>query len=209
MRKIEAIWAAGPVIPVLTVAHAADAAPLARALAAGGVRVAELTLRTPAALEALSLMRAAAPDLVVGMGTILEPGQAHASIAAGAQFLVSPGLTDELIRCFQGVDTPVLPGVATVSEAMVARCAGFSALKFFPAEAAGGTQYLAALAGPLPDLAFCPTGGISLKTARDYLALENVVCVGSSWIAPANLIAAGDFAGIEERARAAAALGMA
>ncbi len=209
MRKIEAIWAAGPVIPVLTVTHAPDAGPLARALVAGGVRVAELTLRTPAALDALSIMRAAAPDLVVGMGTILEPGQAHASIAAGAQFLVSPGLTNDLILCFRDLDTPVLPGVATVSEAMTARGAGFSALKFFPAEAAGGVEYLSALAGPLPDLAFCPTGGISPKNAGDYLALGNVVCVGSSWIAPAHLIADGDFGAIEERARAAAALGAA
>lgn len=209
MRKSEAVWAAGPVIPVLTVADAGDAAPLARALLAGGVRVAELTLRTPAALEALRRMRAAAPDLVVGMGTILEPDQAHASIAAGAQFLVSPGLTDDLVRCFSELDVPVLPGVATVSEAMRARAAGFPALKFFPAEAAGGREYVAALAAPLPDLVFCPTGGISLENARGYLDLANVACVGSSWLAPPGLIAAGDFQTIEDRARAAAALGTA
>lgn len=201
-----AIMAAASVIPVLTVEDAASAAPLARALAAGGLRVVELTLRTPAALDALKAMQDAAPSLIVGMGTIRTPQDAADSARAGAAFLVSPGLTARLAGALLGTGLPALPGVATASEAMAAREAGFAALKFFPAEPAGGIAYLKALHGPLPDLVFCPTGGISEARAPDYLALPNVACVGGSWIATPAQITAGDWDGVTANARTAAAM---
>lgn len=201
-----AIMAAASVIPVLTVEDAASAAPLARALAAGGLRVVELTLRTPAALDALKAMQDAAPSLIVGMGTIRTPQDAADSARAGAAFLVSPGLTPRLAGALLDTGLPALPGVATASEAMAAREAGFAALKFFPAEPAGGIAYLKALHGPLPDLVFCPTGAISEARAPDYLSLPNVACVGGSWIATPAQIAAGDCDGVTANARTAAAM---
>jgi 2-dehydro-3-deoxyphosphogluconate aldolase / (4S)-4-hydroxy-2-oxoglutarate aldolase len=206
MRSIEDILSAASVIPVLVLDDLARAAPLAKALFAGGLRVAELTLRTPIALDAVAAMKAAAPDLIIGMGTVLDGAQANAARAAGADFLVSPGATRSLLADFRALGLPALPGVATLSEAMAARAAGFRALKFFPAEAAGGPAYLAAIAGPLPDLMFCPTGGIGRARVKDYLALANVACVGGSWIAPADLLAAGDFAAITQNARIAASM---
>ncbi|MFZ4068505.1 MAG: bifunctional 4-hydroxy-2-oxoglutarate aldolase/2-dehydro-3-deoxy-phosphogluconate aldolase [Caulobacterales bacterium] len=206
MRTVEEIAAQASVIPVLVVEDVGHAAPLAVALQAGGLRVVELTLRTPAALAALVAMKAAAPDLVVGMGTVLDAAQAQAAVAAGADFLVSPGATPELLAQFRALNIAALPGVATVSEAMAARAAGFRTLKFFPAEPAGGPAYVSAMAGPLPDLSFCPTGGIGRERAKDYLKLSNVVCVGGSWIATAGLLAAGDFAAITENARYAQSL---
>lgn len=206
MRTVEEIAAQASVIPVLVVEDVGHAAPLAVALQAGGMRVVELTLRTPAALAALVAMKAAAPDLVVGMGTVLDAAQAQAAVAAGADFLVSPGATPELLAQFRALNIAALPGVATVSEAMAARAAGFRTLKFFPAEPAGGPAYVSAMAGPLPDLSFCPTGGIGRERAKDYLKLSNVVCVGGSWIATAGLLAAGDFAAITENARYAQSL---
>lgn len=206
MRRIEEVLSVASVIPVLVLDDVALAAPLARALQAGGLRVAELTLRTTAALAALPAMKAAAPDMIVGMGTVLDADQAQAALAAGADFLVSPGATPALLAQFRATGAAALPGVATLSEAMAARAAGFHALKFFPAEAAGGPAYLSAIAGPLPDLVFCPTGGIGRARAADYLNLANVACVGGSWIAPADLLATGDFAAIAENARFASSL---
>jgi 2-dehydro-3-deoxyphosphogluconate aldolase / (4S)-4-hydroxy-2-oxoglutarate aldolase len=206
MRTVEEIAAQASVIPVLVVEDIDHASPLAAALQAGGLRVVELTLRTPAALAALAAMKAAAPDLIVGMGTVLDAAQAQAAAAAGADFLVSPGATPDLLAQFRALNIAALPGVATVSEAMAARAAGFRTLKFFPAEPAGGPAYVSAIAGPLPDLSFCPTGGIGRERAKDYLKLSNVVCVGGSWIATAGLLAARDFATITENARYAQSL---
>lgn len=197
---------AASVIPVLVVENVADAAPLAKALKAGGLRVLELTLRTPAALDAMKAMQDAEPDLIVGMGTVRTPEQAEASRCDGAAFLVSPGLSPKLTTAMLGTGLPCLPGVATAGEAMSAIEAGFEALKFFPAEPAGGLPYLKALAGPLPDIRFCPTGGISRERAPDYLAQKNVACVGGSWIATSAQIKAGEWDVITENAAAATAM---
>lgn len=202
--RIEDVLVAASVIPVLEIDHLASAAPLAEALAAGGLRVIELTLRTDCALEAIGVMQKAAPSLIIGMGTIRSADDVRQSRDAGAAFLVSPGATPALLAAMR--DAPALPGIATASEAMAAREAGFRALKFFPAEPAGGVAYLKSLAGPLPDLVFCPTGGIDAARAAEYFAAPNVACVGGSWIAPRRSIAEGDFAAITERARAAHAL---
>ncbi|MAK64595.1 MAG: keto-deoxy-phosphogluconate aldolase [Maricaulis sp.] len=195
---------AASVIPVLTVGEVAHAAPLAKALRAGGLRVIEMTWRTEAALDVLKAMKSAEPDLIVGMGTIRSPQQAQASIDAGADFLVSPGLTPSLTAFLPICGIPVLPGVATAGEAMSAVEAGFEVLKFFPAEQAGGRPYLKSLHGPLPDIRFCPTGSITAEMAPDYLALPNVVCVGGSWIATKAMVEAGDWSAIEANARRAA-----
>lgn len=202
--RIEEILEAASVIPVLEVERLDDAAPLARALAAGGLRVVELTLRTSCALDALTAMRRAAPTLIVGMGTVRSCDDVARSRDAGADFLVSPGASLSLLRAMAGL--PALPGIATASEAMAAFDAGYRAMKFFPAEPAGGAAYLRALAGPLPDLLFCPTGGIGPERAADYFALPNVPCVGGTWIATRAMIAAQDFAGIEANARRATGL---
>jgi 2-dehydro-3-deoxyphosphogluconate aldolase/(4S)-4-hydroxy-2-oxoglutarate aldolase len=166
----------------------------------------EVTLRTPAALDAIVAMRAAAPGLAVGAGTLLTPADVDAAVAAGADFLVSPGTTPALAQAFLASGLPSLPGVATASEAIARRAEGFAELKFFPAEAIGGTALLKSWLGPLPDLAFCPTGGISPAKATDYLALANVACIGGSWIASEASMDAQDWAGIEARAAAAAGL---
>lgn len=202
--RIDDILAAASVIPVLEVERVEDAAPLARALAAGGLGVVELTLRTAAALDALGAMKCAAPALIVGMGTIRSSDDAARSLAAGADFLVSPGASVTLLRAL--APAPSLPGVATASEAMTAYEGGFRAMKFFPAEPAGGAAYLKSLAGPLPDIVFCPTGGITPELAATYFALPNVACVGGTWIATRAMIARGDWAGIEANAARAAAL---
>ena len=197
---------AASVIPVLTVSEVGHAAPLARALGAGGLRVIEVTWRTAAALDVLKAMKAAEPEMIVGMGTIRTPEQAARSVEAGADFLVSPGLTPRLVPALLECGVPALPGVATPGEAMAAAEAGFELLKFFPAEQAGGLDYLKSLHGPLPDIRFCPTGSITRERAPDYLALPNVVCVGGSWIAPKTMVEGGDWAGIEANAAAAAAM---
>jgi len=197
---------AASVIPVLTVSDTGRAAPLARALGAGGLRVIEVTWRTAAALDVLRAMKAAEPEMIVGMGTIRTPEQAARSVEAGADFLVSPGLTPRLVPALLESGVPALPGVATAGEAMAAAEAGFELLKFFPAEQAGGLDYLKSLHGPLPDIRFCPTGSITRERAPDYLALPNVVCVGGSWIAPKAMVEGGDWAGIEANAAVAAAM---
>lgn len=203
---LETLVRAASVIPVLTVGEVDKAAPLARALKAGGLTVVEMTLRTPAALDVLTAMKQAEPDMIIGMGTIRTPEQVAASMRAGADFLVSPGLSPELIPALLACGLPVLPGVATASEAMSAVEAGFEVLKFFPAEQAGGRAYLKSIAGPLPDIPFCPTGSITREMAPDYLALPNVVCVGGSWIATGAMIEAGDWATITANAAAASAM---
>jgi 2-dehydro-3-deoxyphosphogluconate aldolase/(4S)-4-hydroxy-2-oxoglutarate aldolase len=194
-----------PVIPVIVIDRAADAVPLAETLVAAGLPVLEVTLRTPAALAAIAAM-AEVPGALVGAGTVLTADDAGRAAAAGARFAVSPGATPRLLAGCADAGLPILPGAATASEAMALAEAGFETLKFFPAEPAGGAAYLRALAGPLPGLSFCPTGGITPATAPDWLALPNVVCVGASWVAPQAMIAAGDWAGIAARAAAAAAL---
>lgn len=195
-----------PVMPVVVVDDAATAVPLARALVDGGLPAIELTLRTPAALEALRLIAAEVPEIALGAGTVTTPAQAEAAVAAGAGFLVSPGLTPDLLTAMLGTGVPFLPGTASVSEVMAVLDAGLTEMKFFPAEAAGGAPYLRSVAGPLPQARFCPTGGITPATAPAYLALPNVGCVGGSWLTPADAVAAGDWARIRDLAAEAAAL---
>lgn len=194
------------VIPVLKIDDAAAAAPLARALARGGLPLIEITLRTPAALEAIRRASGEVEEAVVGAGTILSPQQYAAAAAAGARFIVSPGVTPALLDAAAGSDVPFLPGAITPGEVLAARDAGLRFLKFFPAEQAGGAAFLKALAAPIPDIRFCPTGGITAANAVAYLKLPNVACVGGSWIAPDHLVAAGAWAEIEILARQAAGL---
>ena len=195
-----------PVIPVLTIERVADAVPLARALVAGGLPVIEMTLRTRAALDAVKAIAAEVPDCVVGVGTVTRAADIAAAIAAGAKYLVSPGTPADLAAALADAAIPVLPGCATVSEAMALGARGFKVLKFFPAEASGGMAWLKSVAAPLPELKFCPTGGIDQRNAAAYLACPNVLAVGGSWVAPKDALAAGDFARITELARQAAAL---
>ncbi|MFD4568803.1 bifunctional 4-hydroxy-2-oxoglutarate aldolase/2-dehydro-3-deoxy-phosphogluconate aldolase [Streptomyces sp. NPDC058467] len=195
-----------PVVPVVVVTDAADAVPLVRALVAGGLPAIEVTLRTPAASAAIRAIAAEVPDAVVGAGTVLTPAQVTESVAAGARFLVSPGWTDVLLEAMQASGVPFLPGVSTTSEVVTLLERGVREMKFFPAQAAGGTAYLKSLAGPLPQARFCPTGGIGPGVAPEYLALPNVGCVGGSWMLPADAIAARDWARVESLAREAAAL---
>lgn len=204
--NIREIVGLAPVIPVLTINDLEHAVPLARALAAGGLKVLEITMRTPVALAAIEAMRKAVPDAVVGVGTLTRAVDFAAADRAGAQFGVTPGLTPELASAARGARFPLLPGVMTPTELIAARNAGFSVLKLFPAEQAGGIGMLKALGAPFPDVLFCPTGGISRETAPDFLALPNVVCVGGSWVAPQAMLQAGDWAGVEALARDAASL---
>ncbi len=204
--KIEDVCRLAPVVPVLIVEDLAHAAPLARALSAGGLKALEVTLRTPCALDAIRAMVEAAPDAVVGAGTLMTPEDVRNAVAAGARFGVSPGLSHKVLDAAEEAGLPMLPGVATPSEAMAGMERGLTHLKFFPAEANGGAPVLKAWASPLAGVSFCPTGGIGLGNAADYLGLPNVVCVGGSWVAPATRMAAGDWAGIEALAAEAAAL---
>jgi 2-dehydro-3-deoxyphosphogluconate aldolase / (4S)-4-hydroxy-2-oxoglutarate aldolase len=203
---IAAIAARAPVIPVLTIDRLADAVPLARALVAGGLPVLEITFRTGVALEALAAIAREVPEAIVGAGTVLDETQLRQALDAGARFGVSPGCTAALAKAVRASGLPFLPGVQTVSEALALREQGFRLLKFFPADAAGGTTWLKAVAAPLAGLRFCPTGGIGVDTAPAYLALPNVACVGGSWVAPREAVAASDWSRIEHLAAAAAAL---
>ncbi len=191
-----------PVIPVVVVEDLSHAVPVARALAAGGVPVIELTLRTPVALDAVRTIAAEVPEVLLGVGTITTPAQAEAAAGAGAQFLVSPGATPGLLAAMRETGLPFLPGTATVSEVLAAVEAGCTELKFFPAEASGGAAYLKAVGSVLPAARFCPTGGITAATAGGYLALPNVGCVGGSWLTPADAMAAGDWQRITDLAAA-------
>lgn len=204
-RLTAEICALAPVVPVLVVEDAGSAAALARALVAGGLPALEVTLRTPAALEAIRAM-AAVEGGVVGAGTLLTPADVKAAKAAGARFGVSPGATDRLLQACEDEGLPLLPGAATASEAMRLFERGYSAMKFFPAEAAGGANALKSIGAPIPQIRFCPTGGVSLENAPGYLSLANVMCVGGSWVAPKTMVEKADWAGIEALAREAAAL---
>lgn len=203
---LEPILRAAPVMPVIALQDLEKALPLAEALLAGGIPSLEITLRTPAALEAIRRIRKAFPQAHVGAGTVTTPEALRQVRDAGAVFAVSPGLPSPLLEAATGDPLPLLPGVMTPTEAMAAEAAGFRFLKLFPAAQAGGVGMLKALAGPFPNLRFCPTGGIDPDTAPAYLALPNVVCVGGSWLAPASLLAAGDWKAITRLARQAAAL---
>lgn len=203
MVSTEEIMRMAPVIPVVTIEREEDAVPLARALGAGGLRVVEVTLRTPAGLAAIRAIAAELPDIVVGAGTVMTPADADAARDAGSRFLVSPGVTDALLQHFRTMDIAILPGAATTSEVMRLREAGFLRQKFFPAGAAGGPAMLKSWSAPIPDVAFCPTGGVSLDNARSYLDLPNVYCVGGSWVVPEKAIAAGDWDRITQLAKEA------
>ncbi|MBT9594716.1 MAG: bifunctional 4-hydroxy-2-oxoglutarate aldolase/2-dehydro-3-deoxy-phosphogluconate aldolase [Vitreoscilla sp.] len=205
MNTLE-LAAHGPVIPVIVIDRLEDAVPLARALVEGGVKVLEVTLRTPVALAAIDAMARHVPGAIVGAGTIRSAADARAARQAGAVFGVSPGYTAEVGAACREVGLPLLPGVATASEVMAAQADGLGFLKFFPATAAGGIPMLKALAGPFPDVAFCPTGGITLQTAPDFLALPNVKVCGGSWLTPADAVKAGDWARITRLAAEASAL---
>lgn len=195
-----------PVVPVVVLDDADHAVPLARALVAGGLPAIELTLRTPAALEAIRRIATEVPDILLGAGTVTTPDQAKRAADAGAAFLVSPGSTPAVLAGMAETGLPFLPGVATVSEAMAALEQGVTELKFFPAEAAGGVPFLRSLGGPLPQVRLCPTGGITAASATDYLALPNVGCVGGSWLTPQAAVETGDWAAVERLAAGAAAL---
>jgi 2-dehydro-3-deoxyphosphogluconate aldolase/(4S)-4-hydroxy-2-oxoglutarate aldolase len=205
-RETAAIMALAPVIPVLTVASVEDGIAQAKALVAGGLYAIEVTLRTPSALEAIKAIAKNVPKAVVGAGTIVSADQISQAVAAGAKFLVSPGAPAALAKAAAQSPIPFLPGCATASEAMALRELGFRALKLFPAEAAGGVKLLASLAAPLPDLRFCPTGGIDLQKAPEYLQLPNVPCVGGSWMLQKAALAAGDYLAVEALSRDAAGL---
>ncbi|MDS9468335.1 bifunctional 4-hydroxy-2-oxoglutarate aldolase/2-dehydro-3-deoxy-phosphogluconate aldolase [Paracoccus sp. MBLB3053] len=204
-QKSRALCELAPVIPVLVVSDASRAEGLASALVAGGLPVLEVTLRTPAALDVIREMSKVAGGHV-GAGTVLSPDDAKRAKDAGASFAVAPGATDRLVHACEEIGLPLLPGAVTASEVMRAMEYGYSMLKFFPAEAAGGAKSLKALAGPLPQVSFCPTGGVTPTNAADYLALPNVICVGGSWISPDADVAAGNWQAIEQRAREAASL---
>ena len=205
-QGIREVLGRAPVIPVLTVPALEHAVPLARALVAGGLPVLEVTLRSAAALPAIRAIRAAVPEAIVGAGTVIDEVQLADAVAAGSQFIVSPGFSASLSLAARAAGVAMLPGVATASELMAALAAGFDTLKVFPAAQAGGVAMLKAFSGPFPQVRFCPTGGIDPASAPGYLALPNVLCVGMSSIAPADLLAQGDYAAITARARDAAAL---
>jgi 2-dehydro-3-deoxyphosphogluconate aldolase / (4S)-4-hydroxy-2-oxoglutarate aldolase len=203
---LSAILDRTPVVPVILIDDAVNAVPLARALVRGGLPVIEITLRTPAAMAAIRAIATEVEDAIVGAGTVIEPEQLGSVARAGARFAVSPGATDRLLDAANESEVPLLPGIATASEATRLIERGYAFAKFFPAEPAGGTAYLSALASPLPQLRFCPTGGITLQSAPRYLALPNVICVGGSWMSPRDRIAAKDWAFITAASRSAADL---
>jgi len=206
MNAIERIMRTAPVIPVIVIDQIDDAIPLARALVEGGLTVLEVTLRTDCALQAISDIKQAIPAAIVGAGTVISPEDVDRAVAAGAEFLVSPGSTADLIDAAQARQIPILPGVATPSEAMVLAARGLSQMKFFPAQAAGGVAMLKSILGPLPGIAFCPTGGVTEANAAEFLALDNVLCVGGTWMLDKDAIASKDWGQIEQRARLAAQL---
>ncbi|TQV67754.1 bifunctional 4-hydroxy-2-oxoglutarate aldolase/2-dehydro-3-deoxy-phosphogluconate aldolase [Exilibacterium tricleocarpae] len=205
-QNIQQIMAMAPVIPVMVIDNPDHAVPLARALVEGGLPVLEITLRTPAALAAIEQIRAALPEAVVGAGTVITPADMDKASDAGAAFIVSPGATTRLIDAAVERGVNFLPGVSSPSEAMVLLEKGFSRLKFFPAQAAGGIPMLKSIYGPLAQLTFCPTGGINLANAEQYLALPNVACVGGSWMAAPELVQQENWQEIKSRAQAASQL---
>lgn len=206
-EKLLSLLDGQPVIPVLKIERADDAVPLARALARGGLKVIEITLRTPQALEAIRRAASEVEEAIVGAGTILSAKQFDEAAKAGSRFIVSPGITKEVLAAERESDVPLLPGAITPSEMMAALEAGLDFLKFFPAEQAGGAAFLKSLASPFAGLRFCPTGGVGVKNANDYLSLPNVVCVGGSWVAPDDLVKSGQWDAIEKLAREASRIG--
>lgn len=196
-----------PVIPVIVIDDVDKAVPMAEALVAGGLPAIEITLRTEAALDAIKAIADAVPDAIVGAGTVLNADQYGQAVAAGSRFVVSPGFTLELAEAANGASAPLLPGCVTSSEIMAALEEGYTHLKFFPAEQAGGAAYLKSLSSPFGGVRFCPTGGVSAANAPDYLALPNVVCVGGSWVAPKDAVEAGDWDRVTALAKEAAGLG--
>lgn len=207
LPAIDAVMNDGPVIPVIVIDELDQALPMARALLDGGVRVLEVTLRTPVALEAIRLIAQQLPQAIVGAGTLLGAADIEAALSAGAHFGVSPGSDPSLLRAARSAGLPLLPGVMTPSEVMNVLREGYQAMKFFPAVPAGGIAMLKAFHGPFAQVRFCPTGGISLGSARDFLALPNVACVGGSWLTPAAAVKAGDWAEVTRLAREASQLG--
>jgi 2-dehydro-3-deoxyphosphogluconate aldolase/(4S)-4-hydroxy-2-oxoglutarate aldolase len=205
-ESIKDIMYTSPVVPVMVINKLEHAVPLAHALVEGGLKVLEITLRTPIALDAIKRIKAEVPGAIVGAGTVINVDTLQKAIDAGSEFIVSPGVTESLIDAAIKSGVPILPGVISPSEVMRLMEKGITEMKFFPAEAAGGIPMLKSIGGPLPQVTFCPTGGISLKNAADYLALSNVACIGGSWMAPADLVDKEDWDEIKRRATEAAAL---
>ncbi len=201
----EQILTTGPIVPVIVINDLSQAVPLAKALVSGGVRVLEVTLRTECAIEAIRLIAKEVPDAIVGAGTVTNPQQLKAVTDAGAQFAISPGLTENLLQAACKGSIPLIPGICTVSELMLGMDHGLKEFKFFPAEANGGVNALKAISGPFAHIRFCPTGGISPANYRNYLALDNVLCIGGSWIVPADALAQGDYDRITQLAKDAVA----
>lgn len=201
----DTLFAQGPVVPVIVIKELADAVPMAKALLAGGIKVLEVTLRTPVALDAIRLLSQQVPDAIVGAGTVTTPAQLQQCIDAGAKFAISPGLTRELLQAGKDAPIPLIPGIASISELMEGTGLGYSHFKFFPAEAAGGVKTLKSIHGPFADIRFCPTGGINEKNFLEYLALPNVKCVGGSWIVPDDAVSSKDWQRITELCKAAVA----
>ncbi|KLN95401.1 bifunctional 4-hydroxy-2-oxoglutarate aldolase/2-dehydro-3-deoxy-phosphogluconate aldolase [Moellerella wisconsensis] len=201
----EQILTAGPIVPVIVINELSQAVPLAKALISGGVKVLEVTLRTECAIDAIRLIAQEVPEAIVGAGTVINPEQLQAVTEAGAQFAISPGLTDNLLDAAVKGSIPLIPGISSVSELMLGMNYGLTEFKFFPAEANGGVKALKAIAGPFSQVRFCPTGGISPANYRDYLALDSVLCIGGSWIVPADALQQGDYARITQLAKDAVA----
>lgn len=205
-NQVQALLAACPLVPVIAIHKPEHALPLGRALVAGGINILEITLRTPYGLDAIRELRAELPDAWVGAGTVTTVEQYRDVDQAGAQFVITPGVTEALLDHSISADAPLLPGVSTLSEMMLGYQKGFRHFKFFPAAVSGGTAALKAFSGPFPDVVFCPTGGISKETAKDYLALSNVSAVGGSWLTPQDAIDAGDWDRVTEIAKQSLAL---
>lgn len=201
----ETILTSGPVVPVIVIQKLEHAVPLAKALVAGGVKVLEVTLRTPCAMDAIRAIAQEVPEAIIGAGTVTNAQQLAEVTAAGAQFAISPGLTEPLLKAANAGSIPLIPGISTVSELMLGMDYGLREFKFFPAEANGGVKALQAIAGPLSQVRFCPTGGISPANYRDYLALKSVLCIGGSWLVPNDALEQGDYARITQLAKDAVA----
>lgn len=201
----EEIFAAGPVVPVLVINDVEKAVPLAKALMEGGIKVLEVTLRTPAAIDVIKRIADEVPDSLIGAGTVTNAQQLKAVVDAGAKFAISPGMTADLLKAGMDAEIPLIPGISSTSDLMKGKDAGYTHMKFFPAEASGGVKAIKSISGPFPDVTFCPTGGIGPNNYNDYLALNNVKCVGGSWLAPDDAIESGDWARITRLAKEAIA----
>lgn len=201
----EEIFAAGPVVPVLVINDVEKAVPLAKALMEGGIKVLEVTLRTPAAIDVIKRIADEVPDSLIGAGTVTNAQQLKAVVEAGAKFAISPGMTADLLKAGMDAEIPLIPGISSTSDLMKGKDAGYTHMKFFPAEASGGVKAIKSISGPFPDVTFCPTGGIGPNNYNDYLALSNVKCVGGSWLAPDDAIESGDWARITQLAKEAIA----